>query len=281
MKKNRLHAISAIVALVCTAGITHVSAAEPQAAASALPKGVAALVNNQPIAQADVDSIVKASGQPDTPALRAQIKRDLIVRQLVEQAADKANYGSRPEVLGIVARARTEAAANLYLRDTTRVQPVTDAQVKARYDAIVASAGKFDYHTEVIGVADAATVNAALAELKQGAAFDAVAKKYNTVDNAGVAPWFSLKTPVTEGNTGGLPLPVAQAIASAQPGATVGPVQVGNAFVLAKLAEKRPTVVPTFDQAKTVLRQQMEAQATSQAMNALVDKLAAQATIRQ
>ncbi|PRE16160.1 peptidylprolyl isomerase [Burkholderia multivorans] len=279
MKKIRFHAIPVWIALVSAAGVAHVAAAEPQT--TTLPMGVAALVDNRPIAQADIDSAVNASGQPDTPALRAQIKRDLIVRELIEQAADRANYGSRPEVLGIVSRVRSEAAANLYLHDTVRPDPVTDAQVRARYDAIVAAAGQFEYRAQVIAVRDAATADAAIAELKQGAAFDAVANKYNTVANAGVAEWVSLKTPIAEGHTGGLPVPVAQTIASTQPGAIAGPVQVGHAFMIVKLAEKRQTIVPTFEQAKGVLRQQLEARAKEQAVNALVDKLAARATIRQ
>ncbi|MBU9374304.1 peptidyl-prolyl cis-trans isomerase [Burkholderia multivorans] len=279
MKKISLYAIPVWIALVSAAGVAHVAAAEPQP--TALPKGVAALVDNRPIAQADIESAVSASGQPDTPALRAQIKRDLIVRELIEQAADRANYGSRPEVLGIVSRARSEAAANLYLHDTVRPEPVTDAQVRARYDAIVAAAGQFEYRAQVIAVRDAATADAAIAELKQGAAFDAVANKYNTVANAGVAEWVSLKTPIAEGNTGGLPVPVAETIASTQPGAIAGPVQVGQAFMIVKLAEKRPTIVPTFEQAKGVLRQQLEARAKEQAVNALVEQLASRATIRQ
>ncbi|WP_230940098.1 hypothetical protein [Burkholderia pseudomultivorans] len=52
-------------------------------------------------------------------------------------------------------------------------------------------------------------------------------------------------------------------------------------MAIVKLDEKRPTTVPTFDAAKKVLRQQLEAEAQQRAMAALVDKLAAQATIQQ
>lgn len=277
--KTRIQAIPAVIALVCATGMTGAVAAE--AGAAPLPKGIVAVVNNAPIVQSDVDTIVKASGQPDTPALRDAVKRDLIVRQLIEQAADKANYGSRPEVQGIVSRARASAAADLYLRDALGAQRVTDAQVKARYDYIVANAAQFEYRAEVVAVADAAKANAVAAELKQGAAFDAVAKKYNTTANAGVAEWSELKTPLAEGHTAGLPMPLAQAMTSLKPGAVSGPVQIGNAYAFVKLADKRPVVVPSFDKAKPVLRQQLEQQAQQSAMAALVDKLAAQATIEQ
>ncbi|KWA03819.1 peptidylprolyl isomerase [Burkholderia territorii] len=274
--KTRLRAMSAIIVLACAAGATHAIAAE-----TPLPAGVVAVVNGVPIPQSQFDTALKATGQPDTPALRAQVKRDLIVRQLLAQAAEKANYGSRPEVLGAVKRVREDAATDLYVRDALRAQPITDAQLKARYDAIVASAGQFEYRAEVIAVDDAAKANAALAQLKQGTAFADVAQAFNTTPNGGVAQWVSLKTPLAQGNTAGLPLPLAQTIASMQAGATTGPIQVGNAYVIVKLDEKRKTVVPSFDQAKGVLRRQLDAQATERALGALVDKLAAQAKIEQ
>ncbi|KVK92795.1 peptidylprolyl isomerase [Burkholderia territorii] len=274
--KTRLRAMSAIIVLACAAGATHAIAAE-----TPLPAGVVAVVNGVPIAQSQFDTALKATGQPDTPALRAQVKRDLIVRQLLAQAAEKANYGSRPEVLGAVKRVREDAATDLYVRDALRAQPITDAQLKARYDAIVASAGQFEYRAEVIAVDDAAKANAALAQLKQGTAFADVAQAFNTTPNGGVAQWVSLKTPLAQGNTAGLPLPLAQTIASMQAGATTGPIQVGNAYVIVKLDEKRKTVVPSFDQAKGVLRRQLDAQATERALGALVDKLASQAKIEQ
>ena len=275
--KTRLRAAGALIAIACAAAATNAVAGDPQP----LPKGVAIVVNNTPVAQSDFDAAVKATGQPDSPQLRAQVKRELIIKQLLAQAADKANYGSRPEVQGIVARVRGDATTDLYLRDTLRPQPVTDAQVKARFDAIVANAGQFEYRAEVIAVKGAEKANAVLAKLKQGVAFDAVAQEFNTTANGGVAQWVSLKTPLVEGQTAGVPLPVAQAIAAAQVGATTGPVRIGDVYAVVKLEEKRKPVVPSFEQTKGVLRQQLEAQAGERALAQLVDKLAAQATIQQ
>ncbi|KAG8150887.1 peptidylprolyl isomerase [Burkholderia catarinensis] len=280
MKNHRIPLIYTLIALACACGAPLARAAGTKTEAP-LPAGVEAVVNNVPIPRAEVDEIVKATGQADSPTLRAQVKRDLIVRQLVGQAADKANYGERPEAIRVAMRARTEAASALYLRDSVRPQPVTDAQVKERYDAIVKNAAQFEYRAEVVAVAGAAAANAAAAELKQGVAFDAVAKKYNTTANGGVAQWTELRTPLAEGNTAELPMPLAQAITSLQPGAVTGPIQLGNAFAFVKLDEKRPTVVPSFDAAKNVLRQQLEAQAQQRAMTALVEKLASQAAIQQ
>lgn len=185
MNKHQISIVSTLIALACACGA--------------------------PIARSDVDSMIEASGQAVTPALRAQAKRELIARQLLEQTAEKADYGSRPEVNRVVTRARTVAATDLYVRDNVHPQAVTDAEVKARYDHIVANAAQFEYRAEVIAVADPAQMNTVIAALKQGAAFDTLAKQYNTTPNGGVAQWVELRTPVAEGSTGGLPTPIAEA----------------------------------------------------------------------
>lgn len=280
MSKHQISIVSTLIALACACGAPIARAAGTKTE-TPLPPGVEAVVNDTPIARSDVDSMIEASGQAVTPALRAQAKRELIARQLLEQAAEKADYGTRPEVNRVVTRARTVAATDLFVRDNVHPQAVTDAEVKARYDHIVANAAQFEYRAEVIAVADPAQMNTVIAALKQGTAFDTLAKQYNTTPNGGVAQWVELRTPVAEGNTGGLPTPIAEAITSLQPGAVAGPIRIGNALAIVKLDEKRPTTVPTFDAAKKVLRQQLEVEAQQRAMAALVDKLAAQATIQQ
>ncbi|KVK92632.1 hypothetical protein [Burkholderia cepacia] len=62
-----------------------------------------------------------------------------------------------------------------------------------------------------------------------------------------------------------------------QPGR--GPIRTGGALAIVKFGEQRPTVVASFDAAKNVVRQQLEAQAPRRAMTALIDKLATQTMI--
>ena len=54
----------------------------------------------------------------------------------------------------------------LYLKDSMRPDPITDAQVKARYDEIVVSLGKDEYKQRIIAVADDATAASVLSQLK-------------------------------------------------------------------------------------------------------------------
>ena len=128
-----------------------------QAETSALPTGTVATVNGTPITQTEVDAVLKASRQSDTPQIRQAIKNQLITRVLIQQAAEKANYGSKPEVQTAMQVAKANAETQLYMKDNVKPAAVTDAQVKARYDEIVASLGKDEFKPRLIVVKDAAT----------------------------------------------------------------------------------------------------------------------------
>ncbi|WP_133666497.1 hypothetical protein [Paraburkholderia sp. BL10I2N1] len=57
---------------------------------------------------------------------------------------------------------------------------MTGTEVKARYDAIVASLGKEEYKPRTITEADDATAKAVLGALKSGTTFDALAHQCST-----------------------------------------------------------------------------------------------------
>lgn len=69
-----------------------------QTTAAPQSTGTVATVNGTAITQAEVDAVLRASKQPDSPQLSLAIKNQLIARVLIQQAAEKASYGGRPEV---------------------------------------------------------------------------------------------------------------------------------------------------------------------------------------
>lgn len=102
----------------------------------------------------------------------------------------------------------------------------------------------------------------------------------------GELSWISLKTPLAEGNTQGLPLTLAQAITELPPGAvTPAAIPVGQGAnaprVIVKLDERRPTQVPTFDQAKDTIRQYLQALALEKAIAQFTEALMKNAAIQQ
>ncbi|MGU3780437.1 peptidyl-prolyl cis-trans isomerase [Burkholderia metallica] len=244
-----------------------------------------ATVNGTPITQADVDALLRASGQPDSPQIRQAIKNQLITRVLVQQAAEKANYADRPEVKAAVQQAKANAEVQLYLRDNVKPEPVTDEQVKARYDELVAALGKDEYKPRVIVVQDPLTAATVVSELKAGKSFDGLARQYSMApsrDAGGELPWVSFHTPATEGRTSGLPLPIAQALEKLKVGAaTSDSIPVDGVRAIVKLDAKRPTQVPGFATAKPALQQQLQAAAVEKASAQMIGNLVKDAKITQ
>lgn len=250
----------------------------PLTAGASLQAGVIARVNSVAISQADLDAAVRGSGQPDTPALRAAFKNQLIARELFRQAAQKQHYDAHADVQAVVEQAKTAAMMQAYLRDAVKPAAVTDADVKAKYDAIVASLGENEYKPSAIAVKDEATAKTALEQLKKGADFAQLAKQYSQGPNAaqgGVLNWVSFKMPITAGNTQNWPQPLAEALVKLPQGAvSSAPVQVGDAFWILRVDQMRKTQIPAFDQSKDALRKELEqvalAKATAQVVTGLV-----------
>jgi peptidyl-prolyl cis-trans isomerase C len=276
---------------VCAFAPTFVHAADTPA--TSLPTGAVAVVNGVSIPETQLDEAVRVAvqlgHQPDSPQLRQALKQQLIARELFRQNAEKANYGTKPEVQQAMEQAKANAETQLYLKENVHPETVTDAQEKARYDEIVASLGKEEFKPRIIVVPDAATATIVLAQLKSGQPFDALARQYSKAPSApagGELPWVSFPTPVAEGRTQGLPLAVAQAIAQL-PAGSVTPQAIAlgkdstGPYAIVKVDAIRPTQVPAFDQAKATIAQQLQALAVEKAAAQFTAGLVKGATILQ
>ena len=264
---------------------SHAKAAAPAPASGPLPSNAVARVNNILITQDQVDAMLKAANAPDTPQTRLAIKNQLIARELFRQAAEKQHYDTRPQVIEAAEQAKSLAMTQAYLRDQVKPSPVTDADVKARYDAIVATLGDKEYKPSVIAVKDEATAKDVLAQLKKGTDFAQLAKQYSqgpAAAQGGAMNWVSFKTPVQQGATQGWPQPVAEAMVKLpQGGLTTAPVQVGDAFWIVKMDQSRATQIPDFETTKPALRQQLEQVALQKATAQVVVDLMKNASIQQ
>lgn len=276
-----------MVAFAAVTASTMLPALSHAAQTATLPAGAMALVNGQAIPQAMLDDAVRKVtsnvGAPDTPQLRAALKQDLIARELLRQQALRGHYDQRPEVAQAPEEQKTDAAIRAWVMDNVHGAPVTDADVKARYDAVLKTLGKDEYKPQVIAVADEATANTVIAAAKSGKPFADLARQYGlgaTQANAGEMPWVSFKLPLAEGNTHGVPMPLAQAITSLTPGATLPqPLKAGDGWLVVRLEAKRAMATPKFDAAKEEIRHTLQAEAMDQAMVQRVTQLAQEAKI--
>lgn len=246
-----------------------------------------ATVNGVAITKAELNRtllLATRTGVQDSPQLRQALKAQLISRELFRQAAEKQGLAKHPEVEAMVRDARASAMMQVYLEKNLKPEPVTDASVKARYDQIVASLGPTEYKPRIVQTADEAAARKVLDEIiKRGAAFDTLARQYSKAPSAaagGELAWVSFKE-LKEGQTQGLPLPLAQAITGLTTGmVSAVPIKLDDSWVVLKVDQARPTQVPEFKQIAPVLRQTLEQTARAQAASALTTKLIKAAKIQ-
>lgn len=210
----------------------------------------------------------------------------MIARELFRQEAAKdEGLEARPEVQQALREAHTDILIQAWLKDHIKPATVTDEQVRAYYDTFVASLGDKEFQGRVIEVADDAGANAALARIRGGEEFGKVAHDvslppYNVI--GGVTGWITFKVPAQEGQTGNLPLPVAQALSTLPPGAvSATAIAWNNRRFLVKVEEVRPTEVPPFEPIKASTRQFLQTQELRRATAALVSQLLGKAKVIQ
>ena len=119
-------------------------------AAAALACGLqaaqAATVNGVAVTDEQVTQAMQQMRIADAPQAREAIKQQLIARELFRQEAAKdKTLETRPEVQAALREARNNILTQSWLKDRIKPAPVTDEQVRQRYDAIVASLGEKEY----------------------------------------------------------------------------------------------------------------------------------------
>ena len=242
-----------------------------------------ATVNGVAVTDAQVARAQQQSGLADSVELRAALKNQLIARELFRQEAAKKNFSVSPAVQAAAMEARDNAMVQQYLRTAIKPNAVTEEQVKTRYDTIVASLGEQEYKPRLILVADGATAQSLLAQLKSGADFTKLARVHSKAPSAqrgGELDWVSFKLPLTEGNTQGYPVALAEAIAKLPADSiSAALIVVNSQRYLLKVDDVRPTAVPQYEQVKPAIRQLLEQQEMERATAALVANLIKNAKI--
>src|SRR5690349_24313117 len=98
---------------------------------------------------------------------------------------------------------------------------------------------------------DEATARGAIAQLRSGGSFDAMARLYSSAPSAargGALDWVSFKTPVSAGKTQGIPVPVAQAMTKLKKGMlSADPIEADGRWYVVQMDDVRPSIVPSYE----------------------------------
>ncbi|MDE2130261.1 MAG: peptidylprolyl isomerase [Betaproteobacteria bacterium] len=237
----------------------------------------AATVNGKPITEAMVnvvaENMAKQSGQPVTPQLKDQIKKELILREVVVQEAEKQGLQNQKDVQDEIQINRQNILIRTLFGDYLKKHPITEAQIKAKYDQFAKTFGSTEYDAQHILVPTEKEAADIIAKLKKGEKFSELAKKYSK-DTASAAHGGDLgwSTP------GNYVEPFAAALTKLKPGEyTTTPVQTQFGWHIIKLDKTRPAKPPTLEQLKPQIVQELQREAVQKYQQELL----AQAKVTQ
>jgi peptidyl-prolyl cis-trans isomerase C len=230
-------------------------------------------VNGQPIPQAVYDTILAeqiAKGAPNSPEVQANLKEQLIGRELLVQEAKKKGYDKKDAVLLQIEAAKQSILVNAFLADYVRANQVSDEALKAEYEAIKARLGSTEYKPRHVLVDTEDEAKAIIGRLDKGEKFSEVArlsKDQGSRERGGDLGWTSAASFVK---------PFSEAMVKLNKGEyTHAPVKSEFGYHVIQLEDSRPINPPPFEEVKPQLQQR----ASQQQVDGLVRELRGKAKI--
>jgi peptidyl-prolyl cis-trans isomerase C len=144
-----------------------------------------AVVNGKPVPSSRVEALkqqVERSGRPVTPEILAQIKEELIAREIFMQEARKRGLDATEDYKAQLELARQSLLIRELFANFQKKNPVTDAEIKTEYDKFVAANGGKEYRARHILVENEDEAKALIAELKKGGKFEEMEYKNGKPD---------------------------------------------------------------------------------------------------
>jgi peptidyl-prolyl cis-trans isomerase C len=232
-----------------------------------------AIVNGKAVPSSRVEALkqqVARSGRPITPEVEAQIKEEVIAREIFMQEAQKRGLDATDEYKSQIELARQTILIRELFAEFQKTSAVTDADVQAEYDKFVAANGGKEYRARHILVETKEQAEAILASLKKGGKFEDIAKKQSkdpgSGANGGDLDWAAAGNYVKE---------FSDAMVALNKGQVSAPVQSQFGFHIIRLDDVREAQLPALEDVKPQIVQQM----TQQRMAAFQQELRAKAKV--
>jgi peptidyl-prolyl cis-trans isomerase C len=218
-----------------------------------------AVVNGKPVPTSRVEALkqqVERSGRPVTPEMMGQIKEELIAREVFIQEARKRGLDASEDYKNQLELARQSILIRELFADFQKKNPVTDAEVKAEYDKFVAANGGKEYRARHILVEKEDEALALIAQIKKGGSFEDLAKKASkdpgSGANGGDLDWANAGSYVPEFSAAMIKLDKGQM--------TETPVKTQFGFHIIRVDDVRDTKLPSLDEVKPQVSQQLQQQ---------------------
>ncbi len=216
-----------------------------------------AIVNGKAVPTARLNVLaeqIAASGRPVDESMREQLKEEVILREIFMQEAQKRGVGTQKAFQDQMELARQTLLIRALFADFQEKNPVTDAEVKAEYDELVAANSGKEYRARHILVEKEDEAKAIIRSLKGGAKFEDIAKKQSkdpgSGANGGDLDWAAAASYVPEFSEAMVKLGKGQL--------SQEPVQTQFGWHVIRVDDVRDAQIPSFEELKPQLAQQMQ-----------------------
>ncbi len=215
-----------------------------------------AIVNGKAVPLSRVDALsqqIAAQGKPVTPEVTAQIKDEVINREVFMQEAQKRGIDGSDEFKTQMELARQAIMIRALFADYQKKNPVTDAEIQAEYDKFASANGGKEYRASHILVEKEEDAKKLIAEIKKGGKFADIAKKSSKDPGSGAKggdlDWANAGSYVKE---------FSDAMTKLDKGKmTDAPVKSQFGFHIIRLDDLREAQLPPVDQVKPQISQQL------------------------
>ena len=218
-----------------------------------------AIVNGKPVPKARMEALaaqLAKSGRPVSVEMQAQLKDEVIAREVFMQEAQKRGLDGTDDFKAQMELARQTLLIRELFADYQKTNPVSDADIQAEYDRFVATNGGKEYRARHILVEKEDEAKAVIASLKKGGKFDEIAKKQSkdpgSGANGGDLDWANAGSYVPE---------FSGALVKLKKGQTTdAPVKTQFGYHVIRLEDTRDAQLPKLEEVKPQIAQQLQQQ---------------------
>jgi peptidyl-prolyl cis-trans isomerase C len=218
-----------------------------------------AIVNGKAVPKTRLDSLaqqVARSGRPVTPEMEGQLREEVIAREVFMQEAEKQGLSASEDFKAQMELARQTILIRELFAKYQEKNPIVDADLKAEYDKFATANGGKEYKARHILVEKEADAKAILASLKKGGKFEDIAKKQSKDPGSGAKggdlDWANPASYVPEFSAALTKLNKGQM--------TETPVKTQFGYHIIRVDDTRDAKLPSFDEVKPQISQQMQQQ---------------------
>jgi peptidyl-prolyl cis-trans isomerase C len=214
-------------------------------------------VNGKPVPKSRVEAILSQAlqgGQPRTPELEAQARDQAVLREMFAQEAEKRGMAQSASYKEQLELAKQSILIRELFMDYQKKHPISEAEMKAEYEAVKAQNSGTEYRASHILVEKEDEAKSLIAQIKAGAKFEDLAKK-NSKDTGSAERGGDLDF----ANPGNYVPEFGKAmVALKKGGMTDEPVKSQFGYHIIRLDDTREAQFPDFEQVKPQVKQRLE-----------------------